>query len=143
MPGIKRYLLAAFAPLVWVCVARAEIPCGTWDPVSMPAAAGNALTSVSATSATDAWAVSKALYHWDGSNWRQVSAPGLGSQDTVFEAVAAIDPADAWTVGYVSAFGTPQTLAEHWDGSAWSIVPSPMITGGSGFNTTIRILRMR
>jgi hypothetical protein len=73
------------------------------------------------------------LYRWDGSTWSAVPAPGLGHPDTVFNAVAAVDPGDAWIVGTATRFGNTQTLAERWNGSRWSVVPSPVIPGGSGF----------
>lgn len=106
----------------------------------MPGAAGRGLASVSASSATDVWAVWKAAYHWNGSSWNLVPAPGLGTTDplgyadTVVVGVAAVAPGDAWMVGYTSFLGTPQTLVERWDGSRWSVLPSPVITGGSQFD---------
>lgn len=140
MPRIKGHSLAALALLIWASAARAQSPCGSWNPVAMPGAAGHGLASVSASSASDMWAVWKAIYHWNGTSWSLVPAPGLGNPDplgyadTAFSAVAAVAPGNAWIVGYTSFLGTPQTLVEHWDGSKWSVIPSPSITGGSGFD---------
>jgi hypothetical protein len=140
MPGIKRYTLTALALLTWAATSQAQSLCGSWNPVSMPAASGNGLASVSASSAADVWAVWKAVYHWDGADWNLVPAPGIGNPDplgyadTAFSAVAAVAPGNAWIVGNTSFLGTPQTLVEHWNGSQWSVVPSPVVTGGSGFD---------
>ena len=140
MRRIRGYLLAVLALLTWASTAHTQSPCGAWNPVSMPSAAGNGLASVSASSATDMWAVWKGVYHWNGTSWSLVPAPGLGNPDplgyadTTLVAVAAVAPGSAWIVGYTSFLGTPQTLVEHWDGLKWSVVPSPVVTGGSQFD---------
>jgi hypothetical protein len=140
MPRIKGHQFAALALLTWASAAQAQSQCGSWDVVAMPEPAGRGLESVSASSATDVWAAGKGVYHWDGLTWSLVPAPGLGNPDplgyadTVFAAVTAVAPSNAWIVGYTSFLGTPQTLVEHWDGSKWSVIPSPVITGGSGLN---------
>lgn len=139
MPSIRRHLLVVLA-LTCTNVAHAQEPCGTWDPVPLPSATGKGLVSVSASSATDAWAVWKGLYHWNGTAWSEVAVPGLvakdpqGYADTLLAAVAAVAPNDAWIVGNASFLGTPQTLTEHWNGASWNVVPSPVISGGSGFD---------
>lgn len=139
MPAIRVCLLVA-AAITWASSAQPQSPCGAWNPVSMPGASGNGLASVSASSATDVWAVWKAVYHWNGVAWTQVPSPGIGNPDplgyadTVLSDVAAVAPGDAWIVGYSSFLGSPQTLAERWDGSSWSVVPSPVISGGSEFD---------
>jgi hypothetical protein len=143
-PAIVRHSLAALL-LIGAGAAQAQVPCGTWNPVALPAAPGNGLASVSASSATDMWAVWKAVYHWDGASWTIVPAPGighpdpLGYADTTLSDVVAISPGDAWIVGNRAFLGSPQMLAEHWNGSSWTVVPSPTITGGSGFNAVAAI----
>lgn len=140
MARITRTSLTVLALWTWVSAAQAQSPCGTWNPVSMPAAPDKGLASVSASSATDIWAVWRSVHHWDGSSWSLVPTPGLGNPDplgyadTTLAAVAAVAPGDAWIVGYSSSLGTPQTLVERWNGSVWSVVPSPVIAGGSGFD---------
>jgi hypothetical protein len=139
MTPIRRHFFVAIA-MLWAISARAQGPCGDWEPVPMPSAAGHGLASVSASSANDAWAVWKAVYHWNGSAWSPVTTPGLvspdplGYADTLLSAVAAVTPNHAWIVGNASFLGTPQTLVERWDGTTWSVVPSPVIAGGSGFD---------
>jgi len=127
-------LLAGLIVIASATQGHTETVCGTWNPVALPSASGNGLFSVSAASPSDIWGVGRGLYHWNGSNWAERSAPGLGSQDTLLASVAAVSANDAWIVGYSAFIGTPQTLAEHWDGSRWSVVPSPTVAGGSQFN---------
>ena len=124
MSTIGRHLLVA---VVMGCAGAvsAETPCGTWEPVSLPDAAGKRLVSVSASSATDVWSVGKGAYHWNGAAWSSVTVPGLvnsdpqGYADTTLSSVFAAAPDLAWIVGNSSFLGTPQTFVERWDGSAW------------------------
>jgi len=100
-----------------------------WSLTPTPALGVNAsLSSVSASSASDAWAVgftrptgyrSKvALYeHWNGSGWSVVSGPGSGLNAVVnFSTVNAV------------AVGTTGEV-EQWNGSAWSTVSVPTPPG--------------
>jgi hypothetical protein len=85
--------------------------------------AGIELTSVSAVSANDVWAVSRiATEHWDGTRWRIVASPRK-RRNTIaaLSAVAAIVPRDVWAVGEVLY----ETVAAHWNGARWGIAPSP------------------
>jgi hypothetical protein len=45
-------------------------------------------------------------------------------------AVAAVSPTDAWTVGNYGDFNTTRTLIEHWNGAVWCKVASPNPGGG-------------
>jgi hypothetical protein len=128
----------------------------TWTLMSLPdpnpANPGmtQSLSSISADSATDIWAVG--LYtigyaptgiryepyslHWNGSTWAVVAMPPVPGSDGhlvyQFKAIDAISPANVWAVGQsgddVGVGGTPTaTLIEHWNGTAWSVVPSPTV----------------
>jgi hypothetical protein len=105
----------------------------SWHPVASPNIPGSArynvagieLTSVSAVSPDDVWAVSQveiATEHWDGTRWRIVASPRV-RRNTIaaLSAVAAIGPRDAWAVGTVLG----ETVAAHWNGVRWGIAPSP------------------
>jgi hypothetical protein len=104
----------------------------SWNPSSLPPAVSGDNTdilSVSADSATDAWAVaqvgdSSALLHWDGTQWASSTVPGIWS-------VTALSPTSAWGVGYALIGNHYQTLTEHWDGSSWRVLSSPD-PGGAG-----------
>jgi hypothetical protein len=93
----------------------------------------NFLYSVSARSATDAWAVGyyfdaatdhqpTLIEHWDGHAWTQVTSPSAAFMNEL-TAVSADSATDAWAVGFAN--GLPdQALTEHWDGKSWHVVPS-------------------
>jgi hypothetical protein len=97
----------------------------------------NWLTSVSAFSASDVWAVGRygnhdlgpldqtLIEHWNGSRWTVVASPNPGgpSVDNDLWGVVAVGSGDVWAVGGVGAFLNPQfssPLALHWDGSTWT-----------------------
>lgn len=82
------------------------------------------ITSISASSATNAWAVgsidtvtsttaTNVALHWNGKKWSAVTNPG----DLDFSAVSTSGPKNAWALG--SSDNTGQSL-QHWNGSAWS-----------------------
>ena len=103
--------------------------------------ARSTLTSVAATSGTDAWAVgfydaptatnpafTKTLIeHWDGARWCMAQSASPGAEGSGLTSVTAVSVNDAWAVG--TSTGQPgsgfSTLIEHWDGKAWSQVTSP------------------
>lgn len=65
------------------------------------------------------------MERWDGSRWRFVASPTVGSA-AVLNGVAAISPTDAWAIGsYQDRNNVTHALAIHWDGTKWSIVPTP------------------
>jgi hypothetical protein len=99
---------------------------------------------VSATSATDVWAVgttgstvdrSTFAVHWNGSAWTQVATPSPGTRESVLNGVAGTSSTDVWAVGYYRdlPYGNrvKHSLILHWNGSAWSQVPSPDFAAGN------------
>ena len=99
------------------------------------------LFGASADATNDVWAVgfigpendtSKTLVmHYDGTNWKKVPSPSVGTGASQLNGVVAVVPNDAWAVGF-SRGGAAQTaptltLIEHWDGTSWSVVPSPNV----------------
>jgi hypothetical protein len=97
------------------------------------------LSAVTATSASNAWAVGTAtscvfgvkitvILHWDGHSWHEVTSPDPGAlSDNYLRGVAASSARDAWTVGFYSTTsgGRLLPLIAHWDGHAWTEVTSP------------------
>ena len=96
------------------------------------------LSAVTATSASNAWAVGTAtscvfgvkitvILHWDGHSWHQVTSPDPGAfTDNTLRGVSATSARDAWAVGiYTSSSGLSLPLVAHWDGHAWTQVASP------------------
>lgn len=104
----------------------------TQVPSQSPGDTQNWLIAVTATSATNAWAVGfrehptqTLIERWDGTSWTQVDSPSPGTEDRLW-GVAATSATNAWAVGsFTPAGGTEQTLIEHWDGTSWTQVPSP------------------
>jgi len=109
-----------------------------WTQVPSPSPGGTLhidwLLGVTATSATDAWAVGRThsktlIEHWNGTAWTQVPSPNpANSREPELTGVTAISASDAWAVGdYIAAVGgfPRETLIEHWNGTAWTQMPSP------------------
>jgi hypothetical protein len=129
---------AVSATNVWVAGVKGDDPVllhynGTnWTQAAFPEltpvpepgeAADFQLTSMTATSASDIWAVGSYIsdgvtqtltVRWNGTGWSQVPSPaGPG-----LTAVSSSSPANAWA-------GGSDTLL-HWDGQVWNPVPSPI-----------------
>jgi hypothetical protein len=111
-------------------------------------AAGNGnLNGVSASSASDAWAVGTTASgkedagagtlteHWNGATWSVVASPDTLHIDDVLNAVADVSPNNAWAVGLVKTSGvkTGSPLIVHWNGASWQTVASP-----AGFSGVLR-----
>lgn len=84
------------------------------------------LTSVSAVSPTDAWAVgvderseSAVVEHWDGVSWSLVATPADGLDQSAMSSVVALSASDAWAVGSYGPASDPRRILMHWDGVRW------------------------
>jgi hypothetical protein len=112
-----------------------------WSLVPTPAlGVSSALRGVSASSATDAWAVGFSLLgrrdygtlmeHWNGTAWSVNSSLVVSGYFAELTGVADLSPTDAWAVGVGDSGG----LLEQWNGSVWSSValPDPNFTPGVG-----------
>jgi hypothetical protein len=95
------------------------------------------LVGVSASTATDAWAVgftrasgyrgrNSLFEHWNGTAWSLVAGVNLGG----IAGVADLSPTNAWAV---SANGN----AEHWDGTAWTGVTTPQPNPSNTFGNRV------
>jgi hypothetical protein len=112
----------------------------TWSKVTSPnpggtcVSCGTTLSSVTATSPTNAWAVGyydprrsdvvpdSLILHWNGKTWSKVTSPHPGgTSGTSLTGVTATSGSSAWAVGN---FATPSfnqyTLELHWNGKTWS-----------------------
>jgi hypothetical protein len=102
------------------------------------------LNGVTATSASDAWAVGDywsgktgtapvtLILHWNGTRWSRVASPSPVSGDEL-SGVSATSSANAWAVG--GSAGVPLIL--HWNGTRWSQVASP--TAGTWPTTLVAV----
>lgn len=112
-----------------------------WSLVPTPSLGVSAsFQAVSASSATDAWAVgftvrrddqdSTLLEHWNGKAWSVDSADELTGEADSLTSVVDLSSSNAWAVGQ----GGTGPLLEHWNGTTWSPVtlPDAGFTPGSG-----------
>jgi hypothetical protein len=125
-----------------------------WTVVPSPNAnnSGNVLSSISAASPTDIWAVGDQVapgievrtlaLHFDGNIWSVVPTPnpvgGSQSDQNVLTSVVAVAPNDVTSVGFTVANFTELTMAQHWDGHTWSVVPTPNRSTVVGSFNTLR-----
>lgn len=102
-----------------------------WQIVPNPEAgqSGSAVSSITAISPRDAWAVAATnLYdsvfeHWNGRSWKIV--PGADVVHPSMGQMAAIAPNNIWAVGATNpSLGLSAPLIEHWNGRKWSAVPA-------------------
>lgn len=119
------------------------------------------LMSVSAVSASNAWAVGfyapdpvssnigghTLIEHWDGQQWQTIASPNAASGKGGLLAVAAVSADDVWAVGGSSQGSqltqlapTGSTLIEHWDGRNWQVVPSPNSPYGNGILKALTVV---
>jgi hypothetical protein len=103
-------------------------------PAADPSSSYNALTSVSADSASDAWAVGAyrnnttgvrdtLILHWNGTAWSQVATPASGLPETELNGVSTVSDREAWPAGFAGTPATGQfgTLILRWNGTSWSV----------------------
>jgi hypothetical protein len=102
------------------------------------------LDSVSAASATDAWAVGfcfaakpngqeSITLHWDGKTWRLVRSinPPERANLVDLDAVSTVGPKDAWAVGVHADHNVVSPFAERWNGRHWTNHEAPPFRSGA------------
>jgi hypothetical protein len=123
----------------------------SWAQVASPdpggSSNGNLLFGVTATSASNAWAVGydttksgavTLILRWNGKSWARVQSPnkatGVPPMIDQLQGVTATSATNAWAVGYYQLSGAGfYTLILHWNGTAWHAVPSPNPAGDNDF----------
>jgi hypothetical protein len=92
----------------------------------------NDLHSVSASSASDIWAVGQTSIHFDGTKWTAFSVPDIkGDNTSRLGGVVDFAPNNVWTVGIINiGLGNTNQVIEHFDGTKWSIAPGPKFQPG-------------
>jgi len=85
------------------------------------------LYSVSASSATDIWAVGESGVHFDGTKWTAFAMPRIaGDLTSELVGVADLAPNNVWAVGDINVQeDNPNQIIEHYDGTAWSVAAGP------------------
>lgn len=110
----------------------------TWKRVPSPSPGGggnsgvnigadNRLGAVTASSATNAWAVgwgstrglvyAPVALHWNGRRWTHVPTPDPSDGGGFLQGIGLGPDGHAWAVGYTEEHLL--TVYEHWNGSAW------------------------
>ncbi len=145
MSGIFALLLAAvaytsFAPAT-ATPAAAQSSCPQWKIAPAPNVPNqvNVLDALSASSASDIWAVGYSYdpntsdslarnlaQHWDGKEWKIVSTPNPGPDNNYLDGVLTFAPNNAWAVGDAGNNKVLRNILLHWDGSAWTTVVAPV-----------------
>jgi hypothetical protein len=110
-----------------------------WSLVATPTLGVTSdLLSVSASTASDAWAVGFSVLgrhddgtlmeHWNGSAWSVNSSLVVTGYTAELTGVADLSPTNAWAVGEANG-----SLLEHWNGTTWSqvAIPDPDFTPGA------------
>jgi hypothetical protein len=152
-PATLADVSAVSASRAWAVGADAETALNTgtplilrwngtkWAEVALSGVPGPGyLASVSAASASDAWAVGTdasgaVVLHWNGTIWRKVSFPD-SSTATVSSVTAAPD-GTAWLGGSTPSTGTSTNiLVEQWNGKAWHVVKTGL---GPGSLDSVRV----
>ncbi|HKP89768.1 MAG TPA: hypothetical protein VJT75_07295 [Thermoleophilaceae bacterium] len=138
-----RAVLATVAAAL--CVPATASAAFTVVPSPNAFSGNNLLNGVSASSATNAWAVGSLccsvrnsgtgalIEHWDGRAWSVVpGAPDARFLDEVLNGVDDVKASSAWAVGRVkrSGYTGASPLVLHWNGSSWQTVSPPSeVTG--------------
>ena len=119
-----------------------------WSQVATPTTPQNTalLDAVSASSATDAWAVGRTqenksnfeglALRWNGTAW-SVSPSFTGALDAFAVGVADISPTDAYAIGNNSS--VPRGHLAQWNGTTWSSVTVPL-PPNAATNTTLNAI---
>jgi hypothetical protein len=110
-----------------------------WSIMPVPKAAIGVLESVSASSASDVWAVgagqqsgqSTVALHFDGSSWKLETVPTPSGTIGGLFGVKALSTKDAWAAGafFPNAGGNGKLLTDHWNGISWQVVKTPPVGG--------------
>jgi hypothetical protein len=121
-----------------------------WSQVATPTTPGNTaiLSAVSASSATDAWAVGRTQVNkssfaplglqWNGTTWSVSPSFATALAGQIADGVADISPTDAYAIG--GGLGSaPRGLVAQWNGSTWSRVTVP-VPGGAGPTSTLNAI---
>jgi hypothetical protein len=85
------------------------------------------LSAVSASSATDMWAVGESAIHFDGAKWTAFALPDIaGDLTSGLTGVADLAPNNVWGVGNINTGQqNPNQIIEHFNGAKWSVSPGP------------------
>jgi hypothetical protein len=136
--AVGYYHTASLFPLIehWDGTQWTIVPGPTVGPTNA------VLHDVKAISSNDVWAIGFAslgssansqapiAFHWNGTQWTNVSVPAVGPNLNTFTGISALSSTDIWAVGwYYDSNGIGNPLTMHWDGMQWGNVPNPGTAG--------------
>lgn len=115
----------------------------SWRIVPSPNVAGasqSLLAAVATVPHTDQlWATgisvtggvqSTLIEHWNGTRWKVVPSPNVGTVGNSLSAVVVLSATDAWATGaWSSGPSSSSALVEHWNGKKWRLASSPSVVG--------------
>ena len=133
--GELERMITSVAAAVAGSAAPARAASG-WTVVHNPATAeGDLLVSVSATSASNAWAVGSdtdgaaLVEHWNGTAWKIATPPSI----LYPTGIASVSPTNVWVSN-----GDPGVL-QHWNGHVWKWVTLALPSDGCGAVSVIAL----
>jgi hypothetical protein len=91
---------------------------------------GVKVTSIVATSRTNAWAVGSnrgggiLVWHWTGARWLPLSMPPGLAQHAQSSTIAASPDGSAWVFGIAGGVSNAQSFVLHWTGHRWAATDS-------------------
>lgn len=114
----EKYPRARFLILHWDGAKWSNSPV----PIAVQSNNGGTLSSISAVSARDIWAVGgdAITLHWNGEEWKVVDNPYSGVMLSTLLSVTAISNNEVWAVGSAGEYQSSGIMM-HWDGNKWSI----------------------
>jgi hypothetical protein len=117
----------SFAVLAGACSASAATT--QWVAAPPPFTSG-LLTSISADSPTDVWALGIGsgwgpLLRHNGSTWSNVPFPADKGQTVSVGVVDAVSPSSVWVAGQLGSGPTAPVTTAHWDGQKWTFLAIP------------------
>jgi hypothetical protein len=132
-PALEVLGVAAAGHHVWLITYRNGVAhilggtAGRFRTEHAPIPAGVQLTSISAASPSDAWAVGSGaattvVVRWDGRTWRAVPVNPSSALVTApqWSVVSAGSATSVWIAGSGSLLNQLVSVAAHWNGSTWT-----------------------
>ena len=108
------------------------------------------LLGMAAITSNNAWTVGDCINkksvertlveHWDGTLWKVVASPNVGSSKNVLSSVAAVTSTNVWAVGSYDNNNIDYTLTEHWNGSKWKVVASPNVGSSKNVLSSVAVV---
>jgi len=149
--SLARYAIACTAAASIAILTAIPSSAATWSITPTPAGDLTWFNGVTATSASNAWAVGTAydfniaaqrtlIARWNGTSWSRVSSPNGSQLYNQLYAVDAVSPTSALAIGSIETAhgvngggdGPKKAAAWQWNGTSWKIVDLPSTPNAAG-----------